>query len=334
MPAALELAVVDSTCLPCGTRPIGLTPLSIVPSVWWHVCRVALSALFCAWCCRVQAVGPFPLWPGTPPGDTQSLPAEADQTKPDENQPGGKRLIRLSNVSTPLVEFFPAPHAAEGPGACVLVCPGGGYNILAYDLEGSEVCEYLNSVGVSAAVLKYRVPRREGRAPHDAPLQDAQRAMGLLRSKAKELQFNPDRLGILGFSAGGHLTAMVSASGNQRTYPKVDAADDLPCLPNFTCLIYPAYLVQKEHHTQLVPEFKPTKDFPPAFIAMTQDDAVDPMNALIVAQTLTELKVPVSLHLFPSGGHGYGLRKVGHEVETWPELLATWLRSKDLAPSK
>ena len=200
---------------------------------------VAFAALSCA--TGAAELKPLNLWPGKAPGDTNTLPAEADLTKTNENFIAGRRLIRLGNVSTPtLTVYNPSPD--KDTGAAVLICPGGGYNILAYDLEGSEVCEWLNSIGVTGVLLKYRVPRRPGLPGHTAPLQDAQRAMGLIRGQAKGLGIDPHRIGVLGFSAGGHLAAALSNNHTERTYPLVDDADKLSCKPDFAVLVYPAYL--------------------------------------------------------------------------------------------
>ena len=268
----------------------------------------------------------FKIWPQEAPNEKGNIGAEQDMTKPDEAKVDGKPVIRLGNVSEPTLTLYKAT-GARGKSPCVLVCPGGGYYILALDLEGTEVCEWLNSIGVSAALLKYRVPRREGREAHEAPLEDAQRAMSILRSRAEEFSIDPNKIGVLGFSAGGHLSAMLSASGDDRTYKAVDDADKTSCKPNFTLLIYPGYLVGREDNTKLSPGLKVTAAFPPTFMVMTQDDPVDPANVLVFAGELTKVKVPVVAHLYSTGGHGYGLRKSKESVTKWPELAADWLRS-------
>ncbi|MEO8662739.1 MAG: alpha/beta hydrolase, partial [Bryobacteraceae bacterium] len=166
----------------------------------------------------MQAAGPqaVPLWPGVAPGDTAKLGEEHDATKPTDDNVAGRRLIRLTNVSVPTLTVYPAPKATA-TGAAVIVFPGGGYQILALDLEGSEVCQWLNSIGVTAVLVKYRVPRRQGLPYYTAPLQDAQRAVGLTRSHAAEWGIDPRRIGVLGFSAGGHLAAAVSNNYSART---------------------------------------------------------------------------------------------------------------------
>ena len=276
----------------------------------------------------------FPLWPAAAPGETAVLPPEADVTKPKDNIVGGRPVIRLGNVATPSLTYYRAP-VATNTGTTVLVCPGGGYNILALDLEGTEICAWLNSLGVNAALLKYRVPRRAGLEKHAAPLQDAQRALGLLRSRAAELGLDPARLGVLGFSAGGHLAATVSNNHATRTYPALDAADALSCRPDFTVLIYPAYLTVKEKSDAIAPELPVSAtNTAPTFIAMTQDDPVRVETGLYYYLALKNAKVPAELHLYPKGGHGYGLRRTEKDVTSWPDRAADWMKSSGLLSPK
>jgi len=269
------------------------------------------------------------LWPSGAPGDEAELPAEADTTKDTDGKVGGRRLIRLGNVSNPTITLFPAPPQTA-TGAAVLICPGGAYNILALDLEGTEVCERLNRAGVTAILLKYRVPRRASREKHAAPLQDAQRALGIVREHAGEWGIDPKRIGVLGFSAGGHLAATLSNNFQERIYPKIDSADELSCRPDFTILIYPAYLTPEKDGSKLSPEFTISTNTPQAFITMTEDDPVRVENALTYAAALRKEKVPFELHVYPTGGHGYGLRKTSEPVTTWPERLEEWFRARGL----
>src|SRR5207244_4780797 len=183
-----------------------------------------------------ESVKTIELWPNGAPGEKGDLGEERDMTKPTDGLIAGKPVIRLGNVSKPRISIYRAPRE-KAIGAAVLVCPGGGYHILALDLEGTEVCEWLNSIGVTAALLKYRVPKREGLEKHVAPLQDAQRALGLLRHHASEWRIDPNQLGALGFSAGAHLSAALGAHFEQRTYPTVDDADAASCRPDFSILI-------------------------------------------------------------------------------------------------
>jgi acetyl esterase/lipase len=268
------------------------------------------------------------LWPGRPPGETGDIGEEHDLTKPSDGLIAGKPLIRLGNVSKPTLTVY-KPSAANDTGAAVLVCPGGGYQILAMDLEGTEVCDWLNSVGVTGVLLKYRVPKRAGLDKHVAALQDAQRAMGMLRARSQEMGISPERIGVLGFSAGGHLAAAVSNTA-LRSYPVVDDADAVSCRPDFTVLIYPAYLTVKEENDKLAPELKVSTNTPPTFIAMAEDDPIRVETALFYTLALKNAQVPVELHIYPSGAHGYGLRASTNLVTTWPKRAEDWLRSRSL----
>ena len=262
------------------------------------------------------------LWPGAVPGEADFQPPVA---KPDSPRNDG--ILRLALVTEPTMTIFPPP-ADKANGAAVLVCPGGGYNILAWDLEGTEIAEWLRSLGVTAAVLKYRVPRRDKDVPHAAPLQDAQRAIRLLRQHAARWNADPKRIGVLGFSAGGHLTVMTGTHGDEATYPKQDEADELSSRPNFLIPIYPAYLADEKQPGPLTPLVRVTKETPPTFIVVTHDDALRGLNA---AQFYIELKkagVPAELHIYTKGGHGYGLRPSENPVSAWPRRCEDWLRAQ------
>jgi acetyl esterase/lipase len=272
---------------------------------------------------------PIPLWPGTAPGEKGDIGEEADTTKPGQDAPRAY-ITRLGNVTKPTIALF-RPPPDKDTGAAVVVCPGGGYTIVAYDLEGTEVCQWLNSIGVTGVLLKYRVPARKGLEKYAAALQDAQRAVGIVRQRAKQWNIDPNRIGVLGFSAGGHLAAAVSNNYTDRTYPPVDDADEESCRPDFTVLIYPAYLVAKDETTKLSPELKVSDRTPPAFIAMTQDDPIRVENAYAYALALKNAKVKAEVHVFPTGGHGYGLRKSSNPVSTaWPALATDWMKAQGL----
>ncbi len=268
----------------------------------------------------------LPLWPGVAPGEKGNIGPEKDETKHDPAAKPRTEVIRLGNVSQPTITLYRAP-ADKDTGAAVIVCPGGGYSILAMDLEGTEVCEWLNSIGVTGVLLKYRVPGR-GEHRYTASLQDAQRAISMVRGKAKDWGIDPKRIGILGFSAGGHLADTTSNSWQERTYPAVDDADKESCRPDFTILIYPAYLTDHEDVTKLNPEIKVTKETPPAFVVMTADDPVHVENAYAYSLALNHAHVSAELHVYPTGGHGYGLRPSPNEVSHWPERAAEWLTAQ------
>jgi acetyl esterase/lipase len=264
----------------------------------------------------------LPLWPDKPPGEAAELPPEADTTKEDGKLIAGKRLIRLGNVSQPTLSVF-LPPADKRNGAAIVICPGGGYNILAFDLEGTEVAEWFNERGITCFVLKYRVPRRSGQEPKQlAALQDGQRAMGLVRSRASEWNVDPARIGILGFSAGGNLAAMTSMHFDQRRYEAVDAADAVSSRPDFSVLVYPAYLVEGD---KLHPDVEITKQTPPTFLVHASDDGVTPVNSALYYVGLKQAGVPSELHIYSKGGHGYGLRPTELPVTAWPQRCNEWL---------
>ena len=275
---------------------------------------------------------PMNLWPAAAPGEKGDIGQEHDTTKVDDKTPAEKYIIRLGNVSVPTLTVF--KPAEKSNGAAVIVCPGGAYSILAYDLEGTEICHWLNSVGVTGVLLKYRVPSRHGLPKHLAAFQDAQRTISLVREHAKEWEIDPSRLGILGFSAGGHLAAFSSTNFEKRSYQKVDAADEQSVRPDFTVLIYPAYLSASKGEIKLAEELPVDSHTPPAFIVMTEDDPLGPQNAMAYFDALSKAKVPAELHIYPSGGHGYGLRPSAHQVTTWPARAADWMKSQGFVTLK
>lgn len=260
------------------------------------------------------------LWPERAPGETTGMGMGRVQ---DRHPKLGAPVTRLAEVGVPSFEF----HRVAGAGrrACVLICPGGGYNILAWDLEGTEVAAWLNGLGIHAAVLKYRVPRRKGRPKHEAPLQDAQRALRLLRSRAADFGVDPARLGVLGFSAGGHLAAAASCNFAAPGYPPVDRHDQASARPDFSVLIYPAYLHQKGQQN-LAPELPVGPRTPPSIVVMTGDDRLGTEGPIAWYLALERQQIPAELHLYPRGGHGYGMRLKGRGVSTWPDRVAGFLQ--------
>jgi acetyl esterase/lipase len=293
----------------------------------WSICSV-IELLLLAVGAAAAAVpsAPIPIWPHGAPGDPGAGGPEHDTTKPTDPLIAGKPVIRLGNVSTPTLTLYPAPQSNH-TGATVIVFPGGGYNILAMDLEGVEVCTWLNSIGVDCALLKYRVPARPGGPRYLAPLQDAQRAIRLVRSNAGAWNLDPRRIGVLGFSAGGHLAAAASTNFDQRAYDAVDEADQVTCRPDFAILIYPAYLTANGDRKSLAPELHVSANTPPTFLVQTEDDPVHVECSLVYYQALKDANVPAELHLFPTGRHGYGLRPSSAKVTTWPQLASQWMDS-------
>lgn len=269
------------------------------------------------------------LWPGQPPGETKTFPAEADQTKPEDRLIAGRKIIKLGNVSTPQIAVY-RPAKEKNTGVSVVIAPGGGHNILAYDLEGTEVAEWLNSIGVTGIVLKYRVPFRDPQKKWLGGVQDAQRAMSIVRSRAAEWELDPKRIGLLGFSAGGEITGMVSLLNERRQYDNVDQVDAVSSRPDFAVLVYAGNLVDNGTG-QLRTDVSVTKDAPPMFFAHAYDDRVSPLNALLVAAELKKAGVPAEVHVFNAGGHGYGLRHVdGLPVTDWPKACEAWMKSMSI----
>lgn len=286
---------------------------------WLHL---GCGILFTAQVWAAQPIKPIPLWPDRAPGETNTVSTERNTSKPGVGLVGGRPIIRLGNVSQPSITIY-RPKARKDTGAAVVVCPGGGYSILAWDLEGTEVCDWLNSIGVTGVLLKYRVPKRE-----NGPLQDAQRALGLVRHRAKELGLNPQRIGVLGFSAGGNLAAELTANSSERAYAAMDDADTASCRPDFQILVYPAYLVQKDEPWKIPLNVAVTTNTPPTFLVIAADDPVRVENVLGYAHALRQSKVPFELHVYPTGGHGYGLRRTKEQVTNWPDLVAKWMAGR------
>lgn len=282
----------------------------------------AIPLVLCSLSARAADPVELELWPDEVPGQA------ADEERVIVVKPDDRIGGRITKVTKPMLTVY-KPAKEKDTGAAVVVCPGGGYNILAHVHEGKEVADWLNSIGVTAIVLYYRVPRAKGRPKHELPLMDAQRALSLARHHAKEWEIDLERIGMLGFSAGGHLTAACGTNFDKRAYEKVDEADKLSCRPDFLLLIYPAYLVEKGS-TQLNEEIRITDETPPTFLVHTHDDRVTSESSIGFYLGLKARKIPSELHVFPSGGHGYGLRKSKHAVTGWPKLATRWLKSMEI----
>ncbi|MBB4130658.1 acetyl esterase/lipase [Xanthomonas arboricola] len=277
-----------------------------------------------------------PIWPGKVPN---ALP----HPKPESVGPGEGRTwwARVNDVSRPTMTVYtPKTH---NTGAAVLVFPGGGYQVLAMDLEGTEICDWLTARGITCVLLKYRVPNSGPTWINDrryypkvqTALQDAQRALGLVRAQADQLAVDPHKIGVLGFSAGGHLVAAISTHFAKRTYPPVDAADAQSCRPDFAIAVYPGHLWAHEDedgatrdptHLSLRPDITVTARTPPTFLLQAEDDAVDGVSqSLAYYVALNQAGVPVEMHLYAEGGHAFGLRAGALPIAQWPHLVETWL---------
>ena len=263
------------------------------------------------------------LWPEKAPGETKEIPPEGEFTEGGTRFIAGKPIYLVTNVSKPELTIY-RPDPAINTGAAVIICPGGAHRLLAYDLEGTEIAQWLNSIGITGIVLKYRVPFRNPDFKCLAALQDAQRAISIVRTRSKDLGIESAKIGVMGFSAGGEVAARASLQYNARKYEKTDAADDASCRPDFSMLIYPAYLVNDSK--SLLEELKPAADAPQSFMVHAWDDPVTPLSSLCLATELKKVGVSCELHLFATGGHGYGMRHVdGMPVTDWTAQATHWL---------
>jgi acetyl esterase/lipase len=273
----------------------------------------------------------LPIWPGPPPDSTPAAGPEVDTTSAKDQLIAGKPVVRLGNVSAPTITLY--SPVGNNSGTAVLVFPGGGYRILAIDLEGTEVCDWLTASGISCLVLKYRVPDSGPYPKSPQALEDAQRAMGLIRSHAAEWHIDPNRIGVLGFSAGAHLAAALSTHFADRLYKPIDAADQLSCRPDFQVVIYPGYLAMGNQNFAPNPDVPVIAQTPPAFLLQTEDDRVAHVeSSLDYYAALKNAHVPVEMHLYTEGVHGYGLRRTALPVTAWPQLVITWLHTIKMLP--
>jgi len=274
----------------------------------------------------------MPIWPGAVP-DPQ--PVAGPEVAKEETEPlvAGKPWIAVGKVSRPTITVY-SPRG-KNTGAAVIVFPGGGYWILAIDLEGTEVCDWLVSRGITCVLLKYRVPG-EGLSPRSGAypkspmaLEDAQRTVGLVRFHAGEWGIDPHKIGVLGFSAGGHLVAAVSTHFRKRLYPAVDAADKESCRPDFAVALYPGHMLENTtKEFELNPYIPVTAQTPPTFLLQAENDPVDTVkNSLVYYAALKKAGVPVEMHLYAHGGHAFGLRRAELPITGWPQLVETWLRT-------
>ena len=327
-----------------------------------------MKPLFCAVCllviipvCRCARAAPWqpspghtqtPLWPGTPPDATPTAGPEESRIVPvSEAAVAGQPWLEVTRVAEPTLTVY-SPRG-KNTGAAVLVCPGGGYQILAIDLEGTEICDWLNSRGITAVLLKYRVP---GSGPYwddehncrvnpkePRALEDAQRALRLVRFHAAEWHVDPHKIGVMGFSAGGHIAAGTSTRFDEHLYPPVDDADKESCRPDFAVACYPGHLwVHEDEDTthkgaeklELHSDIHVTAQTSPTFLLQAENDDIDGVEqSLTYYVALKQAKVPVEMHLYAQGGHAFGLRPTEFPITTnWPSLVETWLRTIGMLP--
>lgn len=277
------------------------------------------------------------IWPGKPP---DILPVKGPEVAAVENKSlvAGKHWIWIGKVSRPTMTVY--SPTGKNSGAAVVVFPGGGYQILAIDLEGTEVCDWLTAKGITCILLKYRVPGEEafpksGAYPNSpVALEDAQRTMGLVRLHAAEWGIDPHKIGVLGFSAGGHLVAAISTNFGNRLYPAVDAADKESCRPDFAVALYPGHMMEhtKKDH-ELNPYVPVTKQTPPTFIVQAEDDPIDPVeNSLLYFEALRKAGVLTEMHIYAHGGHAFGLRRTQDPITAWTALAEKWMGTIGMIP--
>jgi acetyl esterase/lipase len=256
--------------------------------------------------------------------DARPVPGPENLT--GELSAGGLSWTAVNNVSVPTITLY--SPTGKNTGAAVLVFPGGGYDCLAIDLEGTEICDWLTSKGITAVLLKYRVPVKKVGPYRESPpaLQDAQRAVGLVRFHAAEWQIDPHKIGVIGFSAGGHMVAAISTHFDKRSYPAVDKADQESCRPDFVIACYPGHLWNGG--LLLNPNVSVTINTPPTFLLHAEDDPVDNVHhSLVYYSALKNATVPVEMHLYAQGGHAFGLRTTKSPITEWPRLVETWLET-------
>ncbi|MGA8145183.1 MAG: alpha/beta hydrolase [Candidatus Acidiferrales bacterium] len=305
-----------------------------------------------------------PIWPGAAPDAQPVAGPEDDATTVTDSLVAGRPWIQVAHVSRPTMTVY--SPSVKNTSAAVVVFPGGGYEILAIDLEGTEVCDWLTSKGITCVLLKYRVPGDKG-YPKSAPypksgpfpespmaLEDAQRTVGLVRFHAAEWHIDPHKIGVLGFSAGGHLSAAMSTHFAKRLYPRVDAADKESCRPDFAVALYPGHLslsaaewdanqgakkfvvrhpANADKELSSNPDVPVTGQTPPTFLLQAEDDHVDNVDdSLAYYIALKKVGVPVEMHLYAQGGHAFGLRRTQLPITGWPQLVETWLRTIGMIP--
>ena len=271
-----------------------------------------------------------PIWPGVVPDARPVEGPEVSGTVVDaagsKRLVGGRPWVYVDRVSQPTMTVY--PPEGRNTGAAVVVFPGGGYNVLAIDLEGTEACDWLTSRGITCVLLKYRVPCVKSGPYLDCltALEDAQRTVGLVRFHAAEWHIDPHRIGLLGFSAGDHMVAAMSTHFEKRLYPAVDAADKESCRPDFAVALYPGHLAARETDFALNPAIHVTNQTPPTFLLQAEDDPTDPVeNSLVYYAALRKAGVPAEIHVYVKGGHAFGLRRTESPITGWPQLVETWL---------
>jgi len=274
------------------------------------------------------------LWPQDAPTWAGTTEQEHDTSAGGGDLVAGRTVIRLGHVSIPQLYLWPsAGETQQASQTTILICPGGGYSILAWDLEGTEIAERMSEMGYRVGVIKYRVPTRAEPQPWLAPVQDVQRAVSIVRELNVNAKRPDDLIGLVGFSAGGNAAARVAIAGTERFYEPIDATDQVSCQADFAGLVYPWLMVDADHPSGIIGEFALDGETPPVFFAHAIDDPVSCRNSLEFFSALQFRTRPAELHIFASGGHGFGARDANLPVANWPKLFDQWLRSAVIKPS-
>lgn len=274
----------------------------------------------------------IPIWPGAIPDIHPTGGLETSQVTDGHDLVAGRPWVAVERVSVPTMTLYQPQQ--QNTGVAIIVFPGGGYEVLAIDLEGTEVCDWLVAKGITCVLLKYRVP-----APRSAPnwgaypqspmaLEDSQRTISLVRFHAKQWHIDPHKIGVLGFSAGGHLVAATSVHFDKRLYLNVDRADEVSCRPDFAVALYPGHLSARQGTLKLNPDIAShiIVRTPPTFLLQNENDPVDSIwNSLSYYAALKEHGIPVEFHSYSKGGHGFGLRRTDSPATEWPHLVERWL---------
>lgn len=300
--------------------------LSLRTFVLMMIAAVSASVVFAGEPSEVLDV-----WPGKAPSESGNIGEETLKPMDPAKKYAGRNIV---NVTRPTLSVY--RPIGKNTGVAIVIAPGGGYGQLAFDKEGIEVAEWAAARGITGIVLKYRVPRRPdtpATEPPIQPLQDAQRAMAIVRSHATEWDVNPKKIGFLGFSAGGHLTANLATHFDKRAYDPIDALDDVNCRPDFAVAIYPGGIVDKETK-QMRPDLVVTADTPPMFFAHAGDDKVAAENSIEMYLAQRRAGLPADLHVYATGGHGYGMRETSQAGAAWPQALERWLQAIKVLPSE
>ncbi len=292
------------------------------------LCLVLALAYACASPAFTAEPETLKLWPEGPPG---AMPPKSEATAKLIQSYGGPTPTRVTDVTDPTITIY-KPEKPNG--TAVVVAPGGGFMFMSYSFEGTQVCEWLNSIGVTGILLKYRTPTRDATDPYVLPMHDAQRAIGLARHHAAEWNIDPKRIGLLGFSAGGNLAGHAAWDRGERGYPQKPDLDD-PRGPDFLVFIYGGGFLNKEDATMTTfrPGFSVPKDAPPAFFLVAHDDKNNPIEATRLYLKYKKQNLPADLHIYNAGGHGFGMRKdKGKPISDWPDRCAEWMKSMGWLP--